>query len=90
LVGRKFQVNIRCYVSSIEDIGLLAVTPGVEGSFLFSISEKIKKQKVKPVDLNFELEPKEIFQKIKVRDNFIGRINIKNRSKMQDDILKIC
>jgi hypothetical protein len=82
LLGRKFQVNIWFYISSVEgESGLLSMTPGVEGSLLFSISAEIKKQKVKPVDLSFELSPAEVYKVFTSTDNFVGSVEIKNMSK---------
>jgi len=81
LLGKKFQANIRCYVSSLENSNFISVTPGVEGSFLFSISQDTKKRKVKPIDLNFELEPKEITKTINKTEKFSAEINIKNLTK---------
>jgi len=81
LLGKKFQVNIWFYISSAEgESEILAATPGVEGSLLFSISPKLEKQKVQPVDLNFELEPKEIYSAV-ASTNFISTVEIKNLSK---------
>jgi len=82
LLGKKFQVNIWFYISSIEsEGGFLAVTPGVEGSLLFSISPEIEKQKFQPVDLNFELEPREIYSFISSTNSFVSKVEIKNLSK---------
>jgi hypothetical protein len=81
LLGKKFQVNIRCYVTSFENAGVLAVTPGVEGSLLFSISPEDKPKKFKRVDLNFEVEPKEIFKKIVSTETFVGEVTIDNLTK---------
>ena len=82
LLGRKFQVNIWFYISSVEgESGLLSMTPGVEGSLLFSISAEVKKQKVKPVDLSFELSPAEVYKVVTSTDNFVGSVEIKNMSK---------
>lgn len=85
LLGRQFQVNIRCYISSVEEGGMVTFTPGVEGVLLFSISKELKRKKFKPVDLNFELEPKEVLKKIKLseKDNFVEKVNIKNLSKKE-------
>lgn len=82
LLGRKFQVNIWCYISSIESSDrLLTVTPGVEGRLFFSIAKEVDNRKIKPVDINFEVEPKEFVVVLSSAEMFIGELQIKNNSK---------
>lgn len=82
LCGRKFQVNIWCYVDATEITDtLLMVTPGVEGRFFFSISENVSRQKIKPVDIDFEVEPKEFNIIVSSTKMVLGSIRIRNNSK---------
>ncbi|MCS7151211.1 MAG: hypothetical protein NZ928_02345 [Endomicrobia bacterium] len=82
LLGRKFQVNIWCYVVEVESFkSLLAVTPGVEGRLLFSITHRVLTTKIKPVDINFELNPKEIYAMISSTSSYVCEFEIKNNSR---------
>lgn len=81
-LGKKFQVNIWSCVSGIgSGAGLLSVTPGIEGSLLFSISPVKTKEKIKPVDLSFEVNPNELYAAAVSSYGVIGSIEIKNISK---------
>lgn len=81
-LGKKFQVNMWSHISSVEgDSGFMSVTPGVEGVLLFSIAPVEIKEKIKPVDLSFELNPTEVFAVIDSSYCFVSSIEIKNTSK---------
>ncbi len=81
-LGKKFQVNILSYVSEIyNEKEFLTVTAGIESVFLFSISPVKIKQKVKPISLNFELNPAEIYATVSSTYEFIGSVEIKNNSR---------
>lgn len=81
-LGKKFQVNIWSYISSVEGgSGFIAVTPGVEGALLFSIAPVEINEKIKSVDLSFELNPMELYAVVSSTYTSIGTVEIKNISK---------
>ncbi|MBN1385025.1 MAG: hypothetical protein JW983_09120 [Elusimicrobia bacterium] len=81
-LGKKYQVNLWSCVSRIgAGAGMVSVTPGIEGSLLFSIAPVKTKEKIKPVDLSFEVEPEELYAVADSTCELIGIIEIKNISK---------
>lgn len=79
-LGKKYQVHLWSR-AQIESGNLVSVMPGIEGILMFTLAPERVKSKIEPIDLNFHIEPNEIYEKIDFSEGLISEIKIKNLSK---------
>jgi len=82
-LGKKYQVNIWSYISDTAGKNMLGVTPGIEGSLLFTIAPVKQVENIENINLAFEVEPREIIKVIGKKHANIGKVKIKNLSETE-------